>query len=243
MSRPGTPHGDLSPRSQPVGIPRSPRSDELRRGTPDADASAQATLAAYLNPGGITPPPNIPPRVGSFPASRQGFNSSPAAGGGAFPASFRSGRSTPIPGLDHPNALVPGSGYDTPARGRTPTLLDLDALPDEEKARVIRRHLVSREERGDSASARAPTPAEQPLGGRLRLEDAAVHFPSDELFPVQDTGSGMNTPPQGTDDDSDFPIPYSAPGADVTFVFCEPLKRRLRTNVAVALFCFQSQYI
>src|ERR1700733_2171205 len=133
MSRSGTPHGDQSPRSQPVGIPRSPRSDELRRGTPDADASAHATLAAYLNPGGITPLPNIPPRVGSFPASRQGLNSSPVAGGGAFPASFRSGRSTPIPGLDPVNAPVPGSNQDTPARGRTPTLLDLDALPDRKK--------------------------------------------------------------------------------------------------------------
>lgn len=212
MSRPGTPHHDRSPRSQPVGIPRSPRNDELRRATSSADATAQATLAAYLNPGGITPPPNIPPRAGS----RQGFSSSPVLGGAAIPSPFLSGTSTPIPGLDLAHVPIPGGSQETPVRGRTPTLMDLDTLPDEEKARILRRHLVSREERGESVSRRDTTPAEQQPGGRPRIGNT-VHFPSDEPVLLADERS--ITPLQGSEDDAEFPIPYSTHGGDITLVF------------------------
>lgn len=214
-----------SPPSQPLGIARSPRRDEILRaasGTPDADASAQAALAAYLNPGGISPPPNIPPRVGSFTSvNRQGLSSSPApgpgsftasgsAGGGGFPASI-SGASSPSPYLQ-PNEL--GSNLDTPARGRTPVPMDIETLPDEEKARVLRRHLVSREVRGDSSTPRGSTNAEIQPGGRPNL-GPNVHFPSDESALLEESEAPT---PRAADDDSEFPIPYATPGGDITYV-------------------------
>lgn len=214
-----------SPPSQPVGIARSPRRDEILRagghGTPDADASAQAALAAFLNPGGISPPPNIPPRIGSF-SSRQGLSSSPApgslsatAGGGGAGnpfASSRSGASSPAPYLD---ASTPGSNNGTPARGRTPLPVDIDNLTDEEKARVLRRHLVSREVRGEgSTTPRGSTNAEIQPGGRPNM-GAAVHFPSDE-FALDQDDSEVPTP-RAADEDPEFPIPYSTAGGDITY--------------------------
>lgn len=221
MSSPGR----QSPPSQPVGIASSPRRDELLREALEADANAQAALAAYLNPGGISPPPNIPRRVASFSsANRQGLSSSPAlgsfgasgsAGGSAggrtgFP-SERSGASSPAP---HPDLGIPGSSRETPVRGRTPVPTDIEALTDEEKARVLRRHLVSREVRTESSTPRASTPAELQPGGRPNLGNA-VHFPSDESALVEDD-SGAPTP-HAADEDPEFPIPYSTPGGDITY--------------------------
>lgn len=67
----------------------------------------------------------------------------------------------------------------------------LDEMTDEEKARVLRRHLVSREERaqvhGDASSSRSDS------GQSMRSSQAIQR---EETEP--------------------FPVPYHAPGADIT---------------------------
>lgn len=78
------------------------------------------------------------------------------------------------------------SGSATPVRPDESAFSTLADVPDEEKARVLRRHLVSAEERSS-----ATTPA-----GGSGDDDSAVERPNDEAFP----------------------IPYDAPGGDVTCV-------------------------
>jgi solute carrier family 36 (proton-coupled amino acid transporter) len=62
---------------------------------------------------------------------------------------------------------------------------DIADLPDEEKAKVLRRHLVSQEERDVDDSA----PSRQSSSSQLRLRQEHTEA---------------------------FPVPYHAPGADVT---------------------------
>lgn len=255
MSSPPAPSS--SPPSRPVGIARSPRRDELRgagvSGSPGADASAQAALAAFLNPGGISPPPNIPPRIasfssGSYNARQGGLSSSPAlgsslGGGVSFPSSH-SGTSIPRP----PIFLDPGSsaslegdgpshsgGSNTPARGRTPLPTDLDALPAEEKARILRRHLVSREERGESQSRRGSSTVDNLA--RPDLSAAAVHFRSDDSVVEDDAPT-----PRAGDDDSEFPIPYSTPGGDITYVSNDLFLDRSNSILKFTSRCSHSIY-
>lgn len=98
--------------------------------------------------------------------------------------------------------------------------MDVDALTDEEKARVLRRHLVSREERDDSATRRPSATAETLSEGRPTLAAAAVHFPSDLSIGSAD---GDETPRHAAqlDEESEFPVPYSTPGGDITFVLAK----------------------
>lgn len=71
----------------------------------------------------------------------------------------------------------------------------------EEKARVLRRHLVSADERGQSAKT-------SPAPGDLTPNAEASGSGS---------GSGQNEEsPEGEVGDEAFPIPYDAPGGDVT---------------------------
>ncbi|KAJ7214339.1 vacuolar amino acid transporter 4 [Mycena pura] len=121
-------------------------------------------------------PPNIPMRMGS-PALRAQHSDASLQ-----PGSF-GGRRTPQ------------NGADTP--------LDLDNLTDEEKVRVLRRHLVSKMERQNHDTKSAPLseldvpPGSQPSGSQPRRSS------------FQATGvERADTEP--------FPIPYHAPGADVT---------------------------
>lgn len=74
-------------------------------------------------------------------------------------------------------------------------------VPDEEKAKVLRRHLVSAEER----TSNAPTPA-------MKLSPAASPGPSSRNG---DPGESSLTR-RSDDGDDPFPIPYDAPGGDVT---------------------------
>ncbi|KAJ7193931.1 vacuolar amino acid transporter 4 [Mycena pura] len=121
-------------------------------------------------------PPNIPMRLGS-PALRPQHSDASLQ-----PGSF-GGRRTPQ------------NGADTP--------LDLDNLTDEEKARVLRRHLVSKEERQNHDAKSTPLseldvpPGSQPSGSESRRSS----------FPA----TGVER-----EDTEPFPIPYHAPGADVT---------------------------
>ncbi|KAL5526503.1 hypothetical protein ACEPAF_8227 [Sanghuangporus sanghuang] len=119
-----------------------------------------------------------------------GGDGSPASGGD-LPASFSARslrpRTPQTNGSDTPTGVPPGG---SPASGR----LNLDDVTDEEMARVLRRHLVPR--RGADANT-DETPAESSRHG---------------------SASASSTPkqiPQQEDSDS-FPIPFDAPGGDIT---------------------------
>ncbi|KAJ7613933.1 transmembrane amino acid transporter protein-domain-containing protein [Roridomyces roridus] len=101
-------------------------------GTPYGTPDIRALRAQYA---GNTPPPNIPPRNIPTPSLRP-TDSNPSLG---QPGSFK-------PGSFKPGSFT-GSGIGA-FRTETPPNPDLlDDLPDEEKARVLRRHLVSKGER------------------------------------------------------------------------------------------------
>jgi proton-coupled amino acid transporter len=143
-------------------------------GTPDL----RALRAHYVG----TPPPNIPPR---------GIVATPARTVSPFlPAS---GSATPI----SRNAVVAETSVrraDTHAHGtETPLPVDLDDFPEEEKAKVLRRHLVSKEER------------------LKRLSNSDSGLPSRTPSPRRQTSIERK-------DTELFPVPYDAPGADITWV-------------------------
>ncbi|KAJ3503456.1 hypothetical protein NMY22_g18245 [Coprinellus aureogranulatus] len=85
---------------------------------------------------------------------------------------------------------------------------ELEGLTDEDKARVLRRHLVSKEERlGTPKPEKASSIAGSDLHDSNPQEEGSSERPD----------SGTGTPKMITRQDTDaFPIPYHAPGADVT---------------------------
>ena len=115
-----------------------------------------------------TPPLEIPPRTGS----PFGTSTPPLAG-----------------------SFVPGRSPLVRRGSATPSLNPavLDELTDSEKAKVLRRHLVSREERGQSQ----------------QVVDGATSQVASSY------GSAAAGPSRRTDSEA-FPIPYDVPGGDVT---------------------------
>ncbi|KAJ7767110.1 vacuolar amino acid transporter 4 [Mycena metata] len=202
------------PPSKPVAISKragatddglfSPGSLSTPYGTPDL----RLLRAQYA---GTPPPPNIPPRnVAGTPVERN-IAGTPASGSPALRPQV-SDTSLGLPGSFQvaSNALrlpLPASGRDTPLSGN----LDLDGLPDEEKARVLRRHLVSKEERQGPAQNQGSTPTSEldvPLAGpSLSRRSSGVRSNANSNH----TAHGVQR-----EDTEPFPIPYHAPGADVT---------------------------
>ncbi|KAE9398833.1 hypothetical protein BT96DRAFT_939884 [Gymnopus androsaceus JB14] len=166
MSTPlGIPHrrGSRSNANSHSGTPLSGtpvfRSATPIASTPDFRA-LRAQVISGTPPVGLTIPPpntNIPPRTTTASPAPSGTPASAAA--------------IPVGGPSRTG------GVDTPIS----IPVNLDDLPDDEKARILRRHLVSKEERG-----REPREAAD----------------SDEAHARQDS--------------EPFPVPYAAPGADVT---------------------------
>ncbi|KIK66778.1 hypothetical protein GYMLUDRAFT_37905 [Collybiopsis luxurians FD-317 M1] len=165
-----------SPPSKPLGIPR--RGSQSQAGTPVGTPDLRALRAQVISgtpPAGLSIPPNIPLRT-----------SSPAPSGPFADNTGTPGSSSPARNFLAAQLAAGPSGEQTP-----PNLpVDLDDLPDEEKAKILRRHLVSKEERERN---------EQP-------EDS----PSLRSKP----SSGIGRPER--EDSEPFPVPYAAPGADVT---------------------------
>lgn len=154
-------------------------------GTPDL----RALRAQYV---GTPPPPNIPPRNIATPSLRPQVSDTslvPSADG--QPGSF-GGISAALRSRTPPDASDPQLN------------LDLDDLPDEEKARVLRRHLVSKEERREAGS----TPASE-------LDVPFVSRPGGSGSRRSSSGAQANAHVQ-REDTEPFPIPYHAAGADVT---------------------------
>ncbi|KAJ7649790.1 vacuolar amino acid transporter 4 [Roridomyces roridus] len=149
-------------------------------GTPYGTPDIRALRAQYA---GNTPPPNIPPRNIPTPSLRPTDSNTSLGQPGSFkPGSFKPGS-------------FAGSGIGA-FRTETPPNPDLlDDLPDEEKARVLRRHLVSKGER------------------ELDVPQQSGSRPSNS----RRSSSGAQASGQIQREDTEpFPIPYHAQGADVT---------------------------
>jgi solute carrier family 36 (proton-coupled amino acid transporter) len=151
-------------------------------GTPIGTPDLRALRAQYAT--ARTPPPNIPPRSTGTPTNLL--------------------RSVPSTDLSPNTRLGPsGSGAisalrpSTPSSGHDVSHLDLGDLPDEEKAKVLRRHLVSREERQ--------------AGPDWDVPDQEISRQSSMMFTP-----GSTIPAKQRQDTDPFPVPYDAPGADIT---------------------------
>jgi solute carrier family 36 (proton-coupled amino acid transporter) len=182
MSSPSKPVSIKSPRLIPTNVPESLSVSHVSPvGTPDLRAYALRTH--YIG----TPPPNIPPRGTSTAV--------------VTPARTESPLIAPSDSVAQPHRQHVGLiSAEAPASGLvTPIPFDLDDLPDEEKAKVLRRHLVSKDERLKQAEGTSNT-------GDLRV-------PSQ---PASVTGRRQ----QRREDTELFPVPYDTPGADVT---CAPI--------------------
>ncbi|TFK40210.1 amino acid transporter [Crucibulum laeve] len=191
MTSPSQPVNIKSPRLAPSDIEGTPASFSTSiAGTPNLNAFR----AQYA---GTPPLPNIPPRSTPTPVQRYG---SPAISLLSPPTDGSPRRPSPLT-VGGISASAGRSG--TPALGTdTPPSVDLNDLPDEEKARVLARHLVTN--RGGEAKSVAGSDLEVPNDSEAGTS----------LSRRSSSGTPHVTPQR--EDSEAFPIPYDAPGADVT---------------------------
>ncbi|KAG5647379.1 hypothetical protein DXG03_000447 [Asterophora parasitica] len=199
MTSPSKPVAIKSPRLAPSEAPdpSAPASFTTPIGTP----SLNALRAQYA---GTPTPPNIPLR-GTTPTNANQRTTSPGTNiifsKSDNPSPLRPGPQ-PVGGLSatavtSSNTSGIGSGSETPP-------VDLDGLPDEEKAKVLRRHLVSKKERdGDRESSDVNEASDQHLAVDAPERATLSRRPSSSTHPDRQQSEP-------------FPIPYNAPGADVT---------------------------
>ncbi|KAI0070077.1 hypothetical protein K474DRAFT_1654255 [Panus rudis PR-1116 ss-1] len=171
--------------SKPVNIssPTAP-SSEFASGvsgsyTTSGSPSARLLRAQYS---GTPPPPNIPSR--STPIG------TPRGPGLVVPPAGESSRRTSVGGISARRPERP----DTPGSGNELTN-PLDELTDEEKAKVLRKHLAS------------------------HASDANGKSPRGSMSAGSDAGNVSKRPSSTQlhrEDSEPFPVPYHAPGADVT---------------------------
>ena len=209
MTTPSKPLNISSPRQQPADelISGSPASGRLSIGTPSQRQTSTPPIA------------NIPPRYGS--PSGLGLPGSLTGGVLRGPVPFRS--RTPIVGGTGsvavggggtpviPPVFLGGGGRDggsgAGSGATTPTPRGLEDVPSEEMVRVLRRHLVSREERerqGQGDDGRDDENSDDRERSALGSRRESVH------------GSVAGV---AREDSEPFPIPYHAPGGDITCVF------------------------
>lgn len=172
---------DESPAPMPIGSPR--QTDGLQQ--PPSSASL-ATRSAAETPAdrryGTPPVANIPPRMFGSPRP---------------PSIVPNYGSAPQRPPFNPNpASGSGSGTATPAN---PTDAD-----EAERARVLRRHLVSAEERSDASR--------RPSAGGLSL--ARPTFLARR--PSSGAASAIPNPSPDLEPEQPFPLPYGSQGGDVT---------------------------
>ena len=89
--------------------------------------------------------------------------------------------------------------------------MDLEGLTDEDKARVLRRHLVSKEERLGT-----PRPEKPRSIAGSELDQGLLDAPELAGPSSRRSSNGAHTPFLNREDSDPFPIPYNAPGGDVT---------------------------
>ena len=141
-----------------------------------------------------------------------GRKASPATGAGAggssnLTAQFKSPGTNSNSARDYFDDISRGgSGFNTPNESGISNAIDVDAT-EEQKARVLGRHLVSKEER--SASTKPLTPGDAtPVGEH---GDSGYFGGGSGGQPVEGASEAVEDETEET-----FPIPYDAPGGDVT---------------------------
>lgn len=163
------------------------------------------------------------PKASNDSLQKQAISPPNGAQQSALTASMASpNQGMPIPDADIPSVPSPAaydatgsharshdSGAVTPRGGADESgWSNLAEIPDEKKAAVLRRHLVSAEERGHSKTG---TPAAL-SPGELSPVKVGEGGPSKAAGDSAVTWSDNHSQP----DDSSFPIPYDALGGDVT---------------------------
>ncbi|KIM40578.1 hypothetical protein M413DRAFT_164230 [Hebeloma cylindrosporum] len=204
MSSPSQPLNIRPPnpvRNDGEGIPGSYTQSA---GTPDL----RAVRAQYA---GTPPPPNIPLRNNGPLASRRGSSSVPQPLTTTSDSPLRPGPQA-IGGLSATRQPVGASSNSNSSSSSTATptqVVDLDDLPAEEKVKVLGRHLVHKEQR-IANSGKAPEAKSTP--------GSILEVPSGSDTEIKSRRSSYGATNQATQrEESDaFPIPYDAPGADVT---------------------------
>ncbi|KAF9526351.1 transmembrane amino acid transporter protein-domain-containing protein [Crepidotus variabilis] len=247
MSSPSQPVNILSPKRQPkdelssqpgsyasAGLPAGGERGGV--GTPALLGSTPRAIKARYYYYGTPPPPNIPPR-GTAAAAL-------ASSGANTPLGKYAGTSSPS--LIHPSTSSPGDGIvkkplvaspgqvvgglsasrelpcesDIFAPISTPTPIpDLDDLHDDEKAKVLERHLVSKQSRANLGET--PSRTGTPLPGlnegvdKPKSTSGSIRSHPSEASDSKSRRSSQVPHPQRMQSEA-FPIHFDAPGADVT---------------------------
>ncbi|KAH0833091.1 amino acid transporter [Lanmaoa asiatica] len=183
----------MSSPSKPVNI-HGPLAFNSATSTPSGTPDIQALRAQYY---GTPPVPNIParytPPVGSYSnTTRDGSPSANLSSNELFSKLHRPSSGT-ISAKRPASPGTSGSAIDA-------NVVDLDDLPAEDKARVLRRHLLLRGER-------------RPSRTDLRSSDGSDQDTPDLDDPSAESSTPLRLPREVSET---FPIPYHAPGADVT---------------------------
>ena len=105
----------------------------------------------------------------------------------------------------------------------------MDDVTEEEMARVLRRHLVPRRIGAEMNSGNGSGEGEE--GGSQKGEDSG----SSEEARSKQVVSGNG---QQDEDDEPFPIPYDAPGGDITYVFSSCLWSEFHSTKAMIFLSF-----
>ncbi|KAL1408401.1 hypothetical protein Q8F55_005213 [Vanrija albida] len=225
----GAPPPGTSSSSSSASQPRNVSTATVRPGLQQADSSSSgppAAASSFVNTPPVQQIPVRPPRASFSSTSRRPSMAAAAAGGESDPNLL--GTRTSLSGRSFSSALTasrdptpnPASGdnddpFDetepgasTPAAGES-AFSNIDEVPDEEKARVLRRHLMTADERGSKSSTPAlrVSPSGSPSGG-------SIAGPPSDAPPGDSSASGYGSTSKR--DDDAFPIPYDAPGMDVT---------------------------
>ncbi|KAH9481708.1 Vacuolar amino acid transporter 3 [Psilocybe cubensis] len=191
-------------------------------GTPDL----RALRAQYA---GTPPLPNIPLRATGTPTNKATATTS----GSLVPTNDSSPRKPgpqAVGGLSATKQTATNSSDAViPA-----TIADLDTLPAEEKAKVLERHLVVKEQRNGNGNG------SRSVVGSVHDTAVATSTGTDLDIPHSRRGSSSTTKHV---DFEPFPIPYDAPGADVTHDIYKwhTEQRRQSARVRSASFAGPSQ--
>lgn len=181
----------MSTPTKPVNIrPGTPQDRDFESSSVSSSPNIRALRAQY----GTPPIPNIPPR--NIPTSSSSTNvgiHGPGSHRPSLPGTpIIGGMRMPVPGGPGSGTRTPTSGYENP----------FEELTEEEKVRILRRHLVPREQR------------EQQLDRKSSFGSLADRGEGPSKPKWQAPNPGRD---QVTGEDSEpFPIPYHTPGADLT---------------------------
>ncbi|KAH8100834.1 transmembrane amino acid transporter protein-domain-containing protein [Cristinia sonorae] len=171
-----------------MSTPTKPVNISSSRPAPSASASGSPNLTAPISASpsprvlraqfaGTPPVPNIPSRATPV--------GTPRGVGLSLPPEAPTARRVSVGGISLRRPDTPGSGDNL-----------LDDLTDEDKARILRRHLVAAQERNQDE--RPSTSGSPNASGQVSKRSSSSHLRTQR------------------EDSEPFPVPYHAPGADVT---------------------------